>query len=609
MVEDELDASEGSIPGLHTEQAGTACPGAFEIDDLLSATQGFTEEIAARPNRGLTHAPVDDLERMARMHLYTAPFPRHLGGYGLGTEVGGHLALMRILAMLGGADLVLGRLYEGHVNAIILIAHYGTPDQLKQAAADASRGLLFGVWNTGPREPMRIEIREGAYLLRGGKTFASGAPFVSRPIVTAELEGRGWQMTLPEMDTLRSTSAVTLDAGFWHPLGMEGSESFSVNFQEAEVSSAQLIGSPGDFYRDPLFRGGSIRFAAVHAGAILRLHRMFAEWLIERGRTEDPYQVARLGEVSIAAQQAAMWVERAAAVAERGLSANASKQESERMVDFANMTRLAVERLALSVMQHVQVGVGAHGLLQPSRFEQMLRDLTMYLRQPFPDQTLAEVGRSAIRSTKLWADGAEQGMWSSLESDGSLPSRYFRDIYNKSTDPWNFENSKYEARKYQITLASLPRPKYGRALEIGCSIGVLTRRLASRCTALLSLDVSEKALAVAKEKCADLDHVSFARMRVPGEMPLGFFDLIVVSEVAYYWSRGDLERAMDLIAAHQAPGGHLLLVHFTGPVPDYPMTGDQVHRIWLQRNEWTSVKQERPDGFHLDLLERRADPA
>ena len=581
--------------------------------ELLAATQHFADEIALRPNHGDVAAPLADLRRMGALGLLTAPLPVAHGGLGLGletgldtgVEAGGHLTLLRLLAAIGGGDLVLGRLYEGHVNGLILIATYGTPQQVASAAQDAREGLLFGVWNTGAKELLRLEGGVSDFTFSGVKNFASGAAFVKRPIVTAEREGFGWQMTVPRMESPEVAERIVIDKQFWHPLGMEASESYGIDFTGAVIAKNDLIGGPGDFYREPLFRGGAIRFAAVHAGAVLRLHRMFAEWLDTGGRGGDPYQVARLGEVALGAQEAVLWIERAAAVAEEALSLRADKLATERMLEYANMTRLAIERIATAAMQRVVAGVGAHGLLQPHRFERILRNLTMYLRQPAPDQALAEVGRASLRKTNLRADGAGNGMWRSSKVEGSLPPAYFRQIYERNRDPWNFETSEYEAGKYARTLASLPCERYTSALEIGCSIGVLTKQLAPRCHALLSLDVSERALAVARERCAALLQVRFERMQVPHEMPDGLFDLIVISEVAYYWQREDLERAATLLANRQPVGGHLVLVHYTASVPDYPLTGDQVHDAWLARPEWRGIRQERGVGYRLDVLERR----
>ncbi|SRR6266478_862091 len=126
---------------------------------------------------------------------------------------------------------------------------------------------------------------------------------------------------------------------------------------------------------------------------------------------------------------------------------------------------------------------------------------------------------------------------------GTLPRGFFEDLYGKSPDPFDFETSAYEDAKYQNTVSTLPRAHYKQAVDIGCSIGVLTSRLAEKCGSLLGLDISQQALVRASVRCAHLPGVKFARMTVPDEFPDQTFDLIVVSEVAYYWSTEDLARA------------------------------------------------------------------
>ena len=576
--------------------------------DPIAIAHRFADDLCSRSPTLSTAAPVAELQQLGTLGLLTAPLPRAHGGLGLGTGPGQHLTLLRVLALIGGADLALGRLYEGHVNALILISTFGTPAQLDRAAADARAGLVFGVWNTGSSDLLRLDPDGPHFRYTGGKTFATGAAFVQRPILTAELTGAGWQMTMPRMESATVQPHIVLNRDSWHPLGMESSESFDITLTGALIEPEDLLGAPGDFYRDPLFRGGAIRFAAVQAGAILRLHHLFVDWLHSRKRTEDPYQIARLGEIALAAQEATLWIERAADLAESALClspGDPDKLAAERMVECANMTRLAIERIATPLMQRIISGVGAHGLLHPHPFERILRNLTMYLRQPAPDQTLADVGRASLRKSHLRSDGTESGLWSHADPGGSLPPSYFEDVYAASPDPWNFETSEYEARKYQDTLAHLPRERYTNALEIGCSIGVLTRQLAARCDTLLSVDVSERALATATTRCADLPHVHFAQMHIPNEIPDGAFDLVVISEVGYYWQREDLERTASLLAARQPPGGQLILVHYTPTVPDYPLTGDQVHETWLHRPEWSHLDRARGDQYRLDLLERR----
>jgi SAM-dependent methyltransferase len=193
----------------------------------------------------------------------------------------------------------------------------------------------------------------------------------------------------------------------------------------------------------------------------------------------------------------------------------------------------------------------------------------------------------------------------------SLPPAYFDQMYAASDDPWGFETRPYEAAKYAATLDALPRNRYRSAFEIGCSIGVLTERLAGRCDRLLAVDVAERALEQARARCRNRPQVLFRHMAVPGAFPDERFDLILVSEVGYYWGGGDLAIAQRLIVEHLEPGGQLLLVHWTPFVEDYPLTGDEVHEAFLtSAASWNGLRHSvgsRHETYRLDLFERVDD--
>lgn len=191
----------------------------------------------------------------------------------------------------------------------------------------------------------------------------------------------------------------------------------------------------------------------------------------------------------------------------------------------------------------------------------------------------------------------------------TLPPAYFDQVYQANRDPWNFETSPYEQEKYATTLAALPRSLYPEAFEIGCSLGMLTAQLAPRCGKLLAVDVSEAALAQARARCANLPPVELRLMRVPEQFPTQQFDLIVLSEVGYYWAKADLTRATGQLVAALKPGGQLLLVHWTPPVHDYPLTGDDVHEHFLAQTTHngplTHLRGLRHETYRLDLLEKQ----
>jgi len=163
---------------------------------------------------------------------------------------------------------------------------------------------------------------------------------------------------------------------------------------------------------------------------------------------------------------------------------------------------------------------------------------------------------------------------------GSLPAAYFEALYTSDPDPWRFASSEYERAKYQQTIASLSRQRYASALEVGCSIGVLTGLLAERCDRLLAVDVAAAALAQARQACAAFPWVRFTQASIPGEWPGETFDLIVLSEVLYYLDREDIGRTAALACRSLRPGGTVLLVHWTGPT-NYPMSGDAAAETFI----------------------------
>jgi SAM-dependent methyltransferase len=188
----------------------------------------------------------------------------------------------------------------------------------------------------------------------------------------------------------------------------------------------------------------------------------------------------------------------------------------------------------------------------------------------------------------------------------SLGPSYFAQIYRADPDPWHFETSLYEREKYLASLAALPFERYRRAFEIGGSIGVLTRMLAERCDRLLSIDVSSVAQGRAQMRCADQPQVEFQIMQFPQETPDQTFDLIVLSEVGYYLSARDLLMARDWIVNALRPGGHLLLVHWTPWVEDYPLTGDEVHDHFLAITPvpFSCLFSSRKTNYRIEVLAR-----
>lgn len=193
-----------------------------------------------------------------------------------------------------------------------------------------------------------------------------------------------------------------------------------------------------------------------------------------------------------------------------------------------------------------------------------------------------------------------------MRREHSIEPEYFEALYREKSDPWSFASSPYEAAKYDRTLAALPAERLGSLLEVGCANGVLTARLGKRCEALLAVDVSDTALEAARRRCADQPHIRIEKRQLPQEQPQGCFDLVLLSEVLYYWDSEDLARIAAWLVRATGSGGHILLVHWIGET-DYPKSGDDAVTT-LRDLLGDAVEEqlaERHNRYRLDLWLRR----
>ncbi len=160
----------------------------------------------------------------------------------------------------------------------------------------------------------------------------------------------------------------------------------------------------------------------------------------------------------------------------------------------------------------------------------------------------------------------------------TLEPDYFARLYARDDDPWSLASRWYERRKYALTIASLPQERYANGFEAGCSVGVLTSELSARCDRLLAVDVCAAAVATAARRTADLSNVRVERRTLPREWPPGTFDLVVLSEIGYYFAERDARELLATGCEALAPAGTLVAVHWRHPVADYPRSGDDVHQ-------------------------------
>jgi SAM-dependent methyltransferase len=177
---------------------------------------------------------------------------------------------------------------------------------------------------------------------------------------------------------------------------------------------------------------------------------------------------------------------------------------------------------------------------------------------------------------------------------------FFESRYQESSDPWRFASSGYELNRYQATLDALSRSRYRRGFEPGCSVGVLTAALARRVEHLIACDIAKTAVACAKQRCRELRHVEIYHRDAALGPPAGSFDLIIFSELGYYFSINQLTAMALQMASALEPGGEFVAVHWLGYSSDHVLHGDVVHRVLAENLPCAWIGGSRHAGFRID---------
>ena len=154
-----------------------------------------------------------------------------------------------------------------------------------------------------------------------------------------------------------------------------------------------------------------------------------------------------------------------------------------------------------------------------------------------------------------------------------------------------------------MTLAALPRPRYRRVLEAGCSLGALTAELADRAESVLAVDASGVAVERARQRLAELPGVQVEQRRLPGQWPPGRFDLVVVSETGYFLDAAQLGGLLDRVAGSLEPDGHLLLCHWRHPIEGWPLDGADVHAAVHADARFGPLLRHTERDFLLEVFE------
>lgn len=321
-------------------------------------------------------APVAELHELASAGGVAAPSLRQLVAAGVDRlplpGAGETLARWRMLAEVAALDLSLAKLFEGHTDALAILAELEGPAP--------APGSLWGTWCAEPPDA-RLEIcSAGAshVRLRGRKAWCSGAAELSHALVSGWTDdGKPWLAAV----ALQQPGVQVTREG-WPAIGMARSGSVDVLFDDAE---AVAVGQPGDYLSRPGFWQGGAGIAACWFGGAAGIARALRS---RCGANSDGHRLAHLGAADAALRASRALLRETAAWIDAHPAGNAQAP--------AMALRLAVEQAAQQVLLHATRAMGAGPLCRDARLASAVADLPIYLRQSHAERDLEALGRLLV---------------------------------------------------------------------------------------------------------------------------------------------------------------------------------------------------------------------
>ena len=283
------------------------------------------------------------------------------------------LERFQALAEVGGHDLGLCKLYEGHTDALAII---------RQLGGSPTPGSTWGMWAAEPPQArVKVSPEGQSIVLNGCKAWCSGAAVLSHGLLTAWDEQDRQQLVAVALDQ----PGVSITDQGWHAVGMGATGSVDVLFDGAR---AHAIGQPGDYLQRPGFWQGGVGIAACWYGAAQSIAERLRSHCAHR---EEPHALAHLGAVDSALQAAAV------VLRDSALSIDATPLDNAELL--ARRVRAVVEHSAEQVILHVGHALGAGPYCKDRQFARLIADLPVFLRQSHAERDLAALGRQVINGT------------------------------------------------------------------------------------------------------------------------------------------------------------------------------------------------------------------
>jgi hypothetical protein len=295
-----------------------------------------------------------------------------------------------LLRRVAAADASVGRILDGHQNAVERLEVAADPTTRdRELAAVAAGERLLGVWGAdpGPGEGAPARLHEGAagLVLRGAKTFCSGAGGVDAALIMVGADDG----SAPSLVLVECGAEVEVDRSWYRAAGLRASESHRVVFDEAPVTA--VLGDPGELARDPWFSRDAMRTAASWAGMVDAAVAAALDELAERC-ADDPLAQLAAGRIEVAHGTVDAWLDRAAAVADEAVAPGSTV--APRPTGIA--MRAEIDRAAKAILADAAAACGSHPFVTGGRLDRSRRDLETFLLQHRLDPLLTKLGAARL---------------------------------------------------------------------------------------------------------------------------------------------------------------------------------------------------------------------
>jgi alkylation response protein AidB-like acyl-CoA dehydrogenase len=357
----------------------SANPDRLSMDEALARISARARELDESPR--LPEENLVDLRAAGMLQL-----PADRSAVSLPREI----ELVRALA---GADASTARIFDGHLNGVERLA-LSAPTGLRDAELEgvASGELLLGVWGADPApgegEPAQVaRHRDGSLVLRGAKTFCSGAGGVQRALVVVTAGGESAPAATPGARCLAyvdTSEGVLIDRSWYRASGLRASESHRVEFSDAPVLA--LLGGENELLRQPWFARDGVRTAATWAGIADGICAAAARALGER--EPDEHQLRALGKLRVARATIDRWLEYA--------GTRLDDRDVEDPAGLATECRAAIIEASETIAGEAARACGSRSLIAGDALDRGRRDLDLFVLQHRLDPQLAKLGRATL---------------------------------------------------------------------------------------------------------------------------------------------------------------------------------------------------------------------